>query len=71
MFRGNCDKCGENIFEVPSAEAFGNLPRKVTCLGCGRRFLVELAATGKLVFSRMGRKLTAAGKKRSLKIIEF
>ena len=66
MLRGDCDKCGENIFEMPDAEAFGGLPRKITCLGCDRRFLIELTDKGKLVFFRMGRK-----KKRALKPITF
>lgn len=66
MLRGNCDKCGENIFEMPDEEAFGGLPRKITCQGCGRRFLIELIDKGKLVFYRMGRK-----KKRALKPITF
>lgn len=66
MLRGNCDKCGENIFEMPDAEAFGGLPRKITCLGCGRRFKIDLDARGKLFFNRMGRK-----KKRTLRPIEF
>ena len=66
MLRGNCDKCGENIFEMPSIKALGSLPRKLTCLGCGRRFLIKLNDKGRLVFFRMGRK-----KIRELKPIEF
>lgn len=66
MLRGNCDKCGENIFEWPNVEASGGLPRKITCLGCGRRFLIQLNDKGMLVFFRMGRKI-----KKALKPIEF
>jgi len=66
MLRGNCNKCGENIFEMPNVEALGPLPRKLTCLGCGRRFLIESAGRGKVVFYRMGMK-----KKRALKPVEF
>ncbi len=55
MLRANCDKCHENIFEVPGIEALRPLPCKITCSGCGRRFRVVENDKGKLVFFRMGR----------------
>ncbi len=60
MLRANCDKCHENIFEVPDAEALAPLPRKITCSGCARRFLVMIREDGKLVFFRMGRQKKVA-----------
>ena len=56
MLRVDCDKCGENIFEVPDESFMAPLPKKITCLGCARRYLVQLNEKGQLVYSRMGRK---------------
>jgi hypothetical protein len=65
MIKGNCPKCGENIFDVPDFESLGGRnPVKLTCSGCGSDARVRRTQEGSIVYY-------LAGHKRRIPVIEY
>ena len=53
MIRYDCNKCGENVFEVVNIEHLGIMPHKWVCSGCGRIYRGVIKA-GKVIVYRLG-----------------